>query len=145
MDKTNSATRQHDFSEKSFAGGMNSNPEFYTAVSSVEGNLRSPGQDFVMNHTPIGIAVKSAVGYAKSPEFQEKVEFGKEKLSAGVARARSMIDDIRGAIPQGVKDAAVRTAEAVSPAIAPLRRGLSEVFSPNHDVRVNKDGTQYGR
>lgn len=128
-----------------FAGVSNSNPEFYSPKG-VKLTPVSPGEKLVMNYTPVGIAVKQAVNYAKSPEFKEVVESGKEKLTAGVDRARAMIDDIRGALPQGVKTAVVTAADRVAPVIAPLRRGMSEVFSPDpSEIRVRKDGSQYGR
>jgi hypothetical protein len=130
---------------ESFSGGPNSNPNFYAAPGTKEPPM-SIGEKIVMNHTPVGIAVKQAVSYAKSPEFREAVESGKEKLAAGVDRARAMIDDIRGAIPQGVKDAAASASDRVAPALAPLRRGISEAFSAEPSrVHPRKDGSEHSR
>jgi len=147
MDRTNSLTGiSAAGKEKSFEGGPNSNPEFYLGESSPRAAMPAPGVDFVLKHTIPGVAIKSAVEYTQSPEFKEKLEFGKEKLTEGVNRARSMIDQIRGAVPESVKESISNATDRLSPVIGPLRRGLSAPFSSENDsVRVDRDERTHGR
>jgi hypothetical protein len=147
MEKTNSLTGVSVGERgKPFEGGPNSNPEFYLGESSPRAAIPALGSDFLLKHTIPGVAIKSAVEYAQSPEFKEKLDFGKEKLAEGVNRARSMIDQIRGAVPESVKASISDATDRLSPAIGPLRRGFTEAFGLGNDsIRADKESREQGR
>lgn len=133
MDGTNSNTlRESSLGEKAFGGGPNSNPKFYLGAEQKRGVFAGV-KEFITSYAPAGIAAKAGLEYEKSPELPGKVDFGKEKISGGVARARSMIDDLRGAVQPKIEGAIGGVAERASPALGALRRGAAELRGRQED------------
>lgn len=102
-----------------------------------------PVSSYVANHTLVGVAVKTAVktavDFAQRPEFKEPVP-AVAFAETGVLRVQSMVDGIRGAVPDRAKAAVAKvTDRTFSPlATSGLRRGLGHLDSAAEAIRSKR-------
>ena len=84
-------------------------------------------------------AAKLGERLGNNPQVQEMMENGKEVLVAGMQKTREMIDTVRGAIPESVKQASMQAVERTAPLIGVLRRGASLVGKEQDQSRKQEE------
>lgn len=150
---------------KGVKGGLNSGADVNDLFEKTKGRVVAGARiaRTMVENSPAGVAVKSAVDFVQDPKFkenmttglktavkegmtplpvaaaklgerlgnnpqvQEIISTGKEVLAEGMQKAKDMIDTVRGAIPESVKQASIQAVETTSPLIGALRRGVSIV------------------